>query len=732
MRKLISSGAFLLLGVGAASTAQAQMFTLKGSDTLELVTRDVINACTNPDGTALNTTMFYAGGGSGGGQSAMFSGLQQISPMSRELNGTSCVAGAEELVIGLDGISIVGANQPGLDSESTSGPTSCNDTISGGNRTMPVQFGGCSVAEIGSGACSPDGLTYTFKSWKDVLAMVYGGQNNGTAAQLTSGLRNPSRIDCGGNIRRTLVDSYGQIFTDSATGTANCRSTSCARVKHAFRRDDLSGTTDTFVSLVGLVTIPPFTTTFANGVPKVDSAATANPFCNAGEQKMNKGDSDYLDMDPIRRISDSDTAAHNRQGKEQVAQGFLGPINPPAGTLPPTLPGSGDAREIDDPAAVSSNNKLLVALPDNSHPAAQNWSYNPNITPLAGETAAQTTARSQQLQRDSYAKFVTGTNAGNAREGLGIVLPISVPSNYSPTSRAYWENPNVVSTAPVPCTVGKYAPSIICTSCRNIMCPDGGLGTCVVPVDTTILGTPTTPNYNCYSDRAIPKPPAGVVSLSDPRVYNLLVLDQGGKVVKDTYQNPSITLSATGQQRVVTAFYRLHTGEVTNFGGNPKIAGNPAPGTPSTASVCRTFDSTTQIGCLVQASACSVGYAGREANNNVTTFASQIQGAQNNVANIKLFVTANPAPAGSYLLARALYVNSFKGFGLVTNVASTPPDNELQLLNCFGGGAAAPAANDPRNPTSPVHLSIASHGFIPLNPLPADPVDVSFTTCPPN
>lgn len=718
MRKLISSAAFLMLGVGAASTAHAQ-FKLKGSDTLEDVTKAVINGCTALDGTALSTTMQYAGGGSGAGQAAMVgTPTQQIAPMSRELNSPACVAGVSELLIGLDGISVVGANQTGGNSESPTAASICTDTVSGGNRTMTVQFGGCTADELAAGACTVDNTDpanpvdkYTFTSWKDVLAMVYGGQNNGTAAQkLADKTRNPAKINCGSNIRRSLVDSWGDIFTNSTIGTAACRTPTCKRLKHAFRRGDLSGTTDAFVGLVGLVAIAPFTTASAANVPRVDANAAVNPFCNAGEKLMNKGDSDYLDMDPIRRIADSLAGSANRQGKEQVSEAFWIVANPPAA-------GGGDVREIEDPAAAPANLKPLQALADFSHPAAQNWSFDPNTT------------NALALQRASFASFATGTNAGNAREGLGVVLPIEIPTNYALGTRTYFEATTAaVAQPPVPCTPTKFAPSIICSTCTNVLCPDGSTTTCLLPVDTTVVGTLASPNFNCLSDRASPAfpPGTGVTSTNrDPRVYNLLVVDQNGKVVKDNYTNPNLTLSAARQNRLVSAFFRLHTSEVTNFGGTPTIPGSTvAAGTPSTTNVCNQFTSTDQIGCLVRANPCSIGYAGREANNNSTTFAAQVENVQVNTQNIKNFA-AQVSPF--YPISRGLWVNSVKGFGAVTDVAAvgtTPADNEKSLLTCFGGFGGA---NAPTNPTSLVHTALSTFGFVPIDP--TDVIVAGLTDC---
>ena len=98
MKRIVAAG--LLLSLAGAQSASAQL-ALKGSDTLEKVTKQLLlNPTCNP-GNAIE----YAGGGSGTGESAMATGAQQIAPMSRALNvctgGTST---AENLAIGWDAI----------------------------------------------------------------------------------------------------------------------------------------------------------------------------------------------------------------------------------------------------------------------------------------------------------------------------------------------------------------------------------------------------------------------------------------------------------------------------------------------------------------------------------------------------------------------------------------------------------------------------------------------------
>lgn len=610
MNRTLVGALALLLGVGAASSASA--LDMKGSDTLAEVTKDAVSLC------GLATAINYVGGGSGTGQAAMVAGTQQIAPMSRELNGTACTANSNQLLIGLDGISIITSNQTFGDSVSQTADLTddCSDSLDGGTS---LTVAGCVAAD----GCTTPG-TYTFTDWKDVLAMVYGGQNHTTAAQLINNARNPARINCAGAVRQALVNNWAAIFTDSALDPQPCRSTSCLRLKHAFRRADASGTTDTFVSLVGMVAIPNYTT--VNPGSGLSPDATANPFCNAGTNLMSKGDSDYLDLDPIRRIVDSDSASNGRLGFEQVAQGYQTPSNPPV------VLGVDDRTE--PPVAV---------LADYSMSTEQNVLPDPSI---AGSAALQVAA----LQ---------------TRKGLGVVLVIEIPGNYTDERVAYYSSVPFMGE-PTLCAPGKFAPAIPdLLHPSTALCPNGKNQPCLLPVNAD---NPAVLNFNCLNNSPLPASPP----LKDNRVYNLLVVDSSGHYVRDNYINPSLTLSATRQNRVVSAFFRLHATQVTNLGGF-------APGIN-----CKKFTSTEQIGCLVAASPCSIGFAGRESVDNALNIATQVAGIQPTVTNIQNLVTLGTP---IYPLARRLWVNSLNGFPNVTGDQQT-------FLRCFEGLVPGVSQND--------------------------------------
>jgi len=689
-RKLMAGAAFMALGLGA-SQANAQL-QMKGSDTLEDVAKDAVAAA------GLSAVIKYIGGGSGGGEAAMTASppTQQIAPMSRQLAGGACTTLGStigEELIGLDGIAVLGANQVAGDSDdqSASATDNCNDNITGG---LVLNVPGC-TANDGCDASN----NYTFGTslvagWKDVLAMVYGGQNhngvcsgdpafNGTICTASSqcgagtcglipaiqpgtaaspGAHDPRRVNCNSSVRRALVDNFGSLF-HAGTGAQTCRSGTCTKLRHAFRRDDISGTTDTFTGLVGLGAIPPYTTAFDPSptfLPKPDAKATANPFCNAGEKLMNKGDSDYLDLDPIRRAVDH--IASSRTPLEQVGEAGL-------------------------PAFGGNNNDANCAFAGATAPTDSSSSSVQNLLP-SQVIPNSTTALQQELG------FPNGGSAAlnpNTRVCLGLVVPIAVPANYG-TPDGFFGASDDGSTPPVQCSIDPVTGTPVMANkildpLFGSLCPDGKTQPCRVPVNNST----GTNNFNCYLDGLNPT----ILPLRDNRGFHLHPVTNAGAYKRDAYVNPNIPVSggipAARQNRVVTAWFRLHFTHTTNLNGS-------VPTLPA-GQFCRKLSSTNQIGCLVKANACSLGYAGREA---VDVFAS---GPQNmvfrlndisaSVVNIdNLFTT--PATADDYPLARGLYVNSVKGFASVTG-------DELTLLNFM----RTPANIDP---------IIAARNFIPVPP----------------
>ena len=305
--------ALLALGVGASAavaepTAGTLPMTMLGSDTLRQVTLDFISAC------QLQNNLSYLGTGSTNGGNAMRAKNQQIAPMSRFLNDTECkdFGTAPQLgqgvTIGLDGIGVVG---------DVTEPTTCTTLRFSGSLTVTERNG---VAGIQCPGCSSN--VYGFSDWRDVLRVVYAGQAGHISADPCTDT-DPARVPlavtasappagcgdgvlsaseqcddgnttsfdgcssscaweiananrCNSDLRHELVSSWGNLFE------GGCSDPECSTLRHAFRRDDLSGTTDTFLTLLGL---PP---------------ATSRTFCNGFGVE---------DLDPIRRACDPNEQA---------------------------------------------------------------------------------------------------------------------------------------------------------------------------------------------------------------------------------------------------------------------------------------------------------------------------------------------------------------------------------------------------------------------------------------
>src|SRR5580658_3202266 len=197
MRKSFAVAA-LMATAGTASGAGA--LNLLGADVLKVVTQSAIAAC--PGATGL----VYLGTGTSNGELAMAAGNQAIAPMSSFLGTNSCVNVPEEqtangIVIGLDGLAILG-------SLSSGGTSACNGTNTTTCAAEPVGVAyGTTITTEADGVTPLPGGAYTFTNWKDVLAVIYGGQSH----------TGYSDSGCGSAIRAALANNWGNLFQ---TGSA--------------------------------------------------------------------------------------------------------------------------------------------------------------------------------------------------------------------------------------------------------------------------------------------------------------------------------------------------------------------------------------------------------------------------------------------------------------------------------------------------------------------------------
>jgi hypothetical protein len=258
-----------------------------------------------------------------------------------------------------------------------------------------------------------------------------------------------------------------------------------------------------------------------------------------------------------------------------------------------------------------------------------------------------------------------------------------------------------------------------------MVCPDGVQktisGTCRLAINTSV-----SPNrFDCAIDSPLP---GGTVS--DARIYNVMPVNKLGHMgdtspagegtLQDTYSNPFFP-NAPNLRRFARRYYGIHMLRPDNSQSLNTIS------TP-----CLATDDTSQIGCLVKASPCSIGFAGREAAdsgaspNNIAMRLTNIVSTQLNIENL--------ATGGSpvYPMARKLWFNSFQanpgGTDLIGFETPNLTSAEQALSTCMGlpakctvdadctGANTPPCKADTHRCTggdsSKVDLAIFNHNFV--------------------
>ncbi len=351
--------AIVLAGAGAANLAAALDTTgsniaLNGSDTLFDVTQSVMASCNTAFADFSAQGITYLGGGSGVGAGQMWGNLQQVSPMSRPLKSSEYCSVispaspnlAEALLVGIESVAIA-ANQT----------SSCSDSVGGANG-----FGSASTMSVLSGGTgAATGATYTFG---DPAGALYRNQPSFDAlAVLYFGLTHDGTYDCASDIRKSLVRNWNNVFTrDCPVGNATCSS----GLTHAWRRSDLSGTTDALVSILN----PPGKGIGTPSNVPVSAARKSNPFCNSPDANTTPatvsfgGSSDFSDADPVR--------TNCVAGKDGVCEGFK--FGAPSGLFAGDL---GVVQVILVPDAATTQTSDLYPLP----PCGASCTF---VTPIKG------------------------------------------------------------------------------------------------------------------------------------------------------------------------------------------------------------------------------------------------------------------------------------------------------------------------------------------------------------
>jgi ABC-type phosphate transport system substrate-binding protein len=309
MRTSIASATFLLLGAGAAAVGAApgDNIALNGSDTLFQVTKKVMQLCNGTSGPSNGDItghgLTYVGGGSGTGAAQMDLQLQEVAPMSRALKNTEYCNNAaavppittqsttNALMIGIDGVSVM-ANSA----------NACSPDLAktGGNRSFTY---------------GPSNTVYNITTSLDVLRLVYGGTDGGADGKTFTYTGDRG---CAGPIRKALVANWNKLFNADCGAGINCPAEYTIGtadpvdvtqgLTHAWRRSDLSGTTDAFVGLVGFGSRKIGPNPSAPGAGGSGNPKTTNPFCNSVDATTGGTSfataSDYVDNDPIRVTCD--------------------------------------------------------------------------------------------------------------------------------------------------------------------------------------------------------------------------------------------------------------------------------------------------------------------------------------------------------------------------------------------------------------------------------------------
>ena len=651
MRTSTVSAAFLLVGAGAAALAAVEPgggnnLVLNGSDTLFDVTKAVIASCGTPkpaDGGPANGMGFldfvgdhisYLGGGSGVGAGQMGLGLQELSPMSRAMkNSEYCTPGAtaagegaaaansEALLVGIDGVAIT-ANQTNSCAASTG---------------VATGLGAASFAVTGTCAgCDASG-NYTLGG--STNASIYVGQPSFDAlAIIYFGLTHDNFYDCSGNVRKSLIKNWGALFNASCAGSGNCPN----GLTHAWRRSDLSGTTDAFVSVL----LP--SGTFTNGSATNGKGAAETDATGAPLSDLNCAGSDNVTLG---------------QCKETIGIGTLS--NVPAGKAKKSNPFCNSA---------DANSAVPTATPPVS--AALSFGGSSDFSDLDP-------IRTACVAKDGVCEAFK-TPAARFAGDLGVVLPILLPDATVTVSTDLYPVPKCgAACALIPIARTAAIPS-------TFRCPSGGkpfAGNCYMPV----VAQSSPPDPRCIASQS--QTCIDTVGQRDGRTYNQVTIAEsaaaGTKNAGGTYQ-----FAFDANNRFMSgSFYRVRSTPL-------------ADSTNTGSGICQQNDDTSQIGCLTDADTCSIGYAGREsaqsfpdtgAPTSAPLKALALNGGSGFVPPFAPTSAAQPdadlflenlLTAGQtvYPLARRLYVATQYGFG--SNMAG----GEKELAQCYAtNGIVTPA-----------------------------------------
>jgi hypothetical protein len=624
--------------VGAAVAGAGATLPFLGSDTLfNVTTQAIVNAGTS--------TLVYKGTGSGNGETAMIktvlgtpvaNGPQEIAPMSRFLSTGLCGANGVPVASQqtAEGIVVALDGISVVGSLANAGASTCNGT--------PATD--CTAQAVGAAynvtVQRPTKGAYTFANWRDVLAVVYGGKSHDSAD-----------TGCNSEIRNTIVNNWSNFFETQSTCAGSDANQGCsAAVQQAAGTPWSTHLDPTSGQLTGGL---------QHAFARDDGSGTADAFS------------------ALTGLSSPNGTNNNGFGSSPMCNAVtevIGTTNPPAASkaAPGTVIHFCNASWNSCNLAASATAAVSIGL----YPTIYQ-DNDPIRRPCIGTGSLSGNRASEQVcDRDGTTGVVLQVNASD-------FIPLA-GGNAFPTGKCnggaiFGEAPIIIRSSDGRTAFGR--------------CPNGdqnfGGGSCGIPVDGT-GGGGNNGSTACMTDNSFRSPFSvdastplnGVApSAADGRIYNAHVFAGFGYT---GLANNQYVREPNGRQ-VQGAFYRIHS-------ARPAVIAT-SPYTPVT---CQKTDATDQIGCLVQSSPCSIGFAGKEA---ITWGARTGNIASNDVAlkinEIEPLVQcitdpADPTPHFIYPLARPLYLDSIVGFNHLTGLTDDPVGDQLKLAQYESKYASPP------------------------------------------
>jgi ABC-type phosphate transport system substrate-binding protein len=442
--------------------------------------------------------------------------------------------------------------------------------------------------------------------------------------------------NCNSATRKTLIQNWTNLFTTDPSCGGGDAHCTTGAT-HAWRRSDTSGTTDGFVGVLTANAGAGVALGTMSTAP-TGAAQKKNPFCNSFEANDSSHQAQFLDGTAL--LSDGVTTTPMSDGR----------VNDSSDHDPIRTPCDGND-------AICGN-------------AGQCYKQTTQATCLA--TSAQCTWN--------------GTSCATTND-LGVVLPVFIPDVAYGTTELFPATDCSGSCALLPVITGGALP--IGYKCQNGTNPIAGR--CWVPVIDTTGKDPrclvTDPTTRCFGTPG----PLGAI---DGRVWNKNTMVLTSEVAAAyRFAGATYQVGLDRNNRLMDgSFYRQHMRTPSSYNTRAVDANYTGQ--------CHENDDTSQIGCLVDADDCSVGYAGREA---AKTFPGSVTDPN------KALIVDGHSPFDSgvltnlvgsgpvYELARRLYLAT--GPGGVGFAGLPASSGEQMLAQCY-------------SKDSLVGPAITAHGYI--------------------